>query len=138
MPEAPADPLRRLVEDYLRSCRARGLAPKTVGSAYAYPLRSVFLPWAARAGLDRLESIAPRALETLAAELLDPERVHGRGPLSRYTVHGYPLCGLSTSVYAGDVRKESQFQTGQRHPSPLGPRACPRSSTVLTSSVWNT
>ncbi len=89
VPEAPADPLRRLVEDYLRSCRARGLAPKTVDSAYAFPLRSVFLPWAARAGLDRLESITPRALETLAAELLDPERVQGRGPLSRYTVHGY-------------------------------------------------
>ena len=89
VPEAPADPLRRLVEDYLRSCRARGLAPKTVDSAYAFPFRSVFLPWAARAGLDRLESITPRALETLAAELLDPERVQGRGPLSRYTVHGY-------------------------------------------------
>jgi len=65
------------------------LASKTVASACAYPLRSVFLPWAARTGPDRLELVTPRTLEALAAELLDPERVQSRGPLSRYTVHSY-------------------------------------------------
>lgn len=65
MSELPSDPLWRLAEDCLRLCQARGLALKTVNSAYAYPLRSVLLPWTARAGHDRLESVAPRALEAL-------------------------------------------------------------------------
>ncbi len=47
------------------------------------------MPWAARTGPDRLESVTPRALEVLAAEPLDPERVQGRGPLTLYTVHSY-------------------------------------------------
>ncbi|MGH7692140.1 MAG: tyrosine-type recombinase/integrase [Candidatus Dormibacteria bacterium] len=89
VPQPVPDPLARLVEDYLRSCRARGLGPKTVDGAYGYPLRHVFLPWAAREGLDSVESITHRALEGLTAELLSPERSQGRGQLSRPTVHSY-------------------------------------------------
>ena len=122
---APSDPLRRLVADYLRSCRARGLAPKTVESAYAYPLRSVFLPWAARAGLDRLESVTPRALEALAAELLDPERAQGRGPRSRYTVHSY-LRAVNQCLRWGRQEGEPS-PTAPPPPSAPGPRTAPGS-----------
>ncbi len=87
-PPAP-DHLARLVEDYLRSCRARGLGPKTIDSAYGYPLRHVFLPWAKREGIEDIEGLTHRALEGFTAELLDPGRTQGRGPLSRPTVHSY-------------------------------------------------
>ncbi|MGA2872219.1 MAG: hypothetical protein ABSF27_01315, partial [Candidatus Dormibacteria bacterium] len=89
VPPPVPEPLARLVEDYLRSCRARGLGPKSVDSAYGYPLRHVFLPWAQREGVDSVEALTHRALEGLAAELLDPGRVQGRGQLSRPTVHSY-------------------------------------------------
>ena len=83
------DQLARLVEDYLRSCRARGLGPKTIDQAYGYSLRHVFLPWAAREGIDGVKGLTHRALEGLTAELLDPSRAQGRGALSRPTVHSY-------------------------------------------------
>ncbi|MHB8555296.1 MAG: tyrosine-type recombinase/integrase, partial [Candidatus Dormibacteria bacterium] len=88
MPAPPApSPLARCVEDYLTSCRARGLSPKTLENSYGYPLRHVFLPWAAREGLAAPSDISGRALEKLAAELLDEGG--RRGPLSRHSVHTY-------------------------------------------------
>ena len=91
MPRIPAppapSPLARCVEDYLTSCRARGLSPKTLENSYGYPLRHVFLPWAAREGLAAPYDISGRALEKLAAELL--EEGGRRGPLSRHSVHTY-------------------------------------------------
>jgi integrase len=124
VPGPAADPLARLVEDYLRACRARGLAPKTVESAYGYPLRHVFLPWSARAGLDRLEVITPRALEAFAAELLDPDRVQGRGQLSRYTVHGY-LRSVNQCLRWG--RQEGEpVPDRARAPLPSRPKSLPQ------------
>ena len=35
--------LEGLVEDYLASCRARGLSPKTIRDNYGYALKSVFV-----------------------------------------------------------------------------------------------
>ena len=71
MPRIPAlpasSPVARCVEDYLTSCRARGLSPKTLENSYGYPLRHVFLPWAAREGLAAPSDISGRALEKLAA-----------------------------------------------------------------------
>jgi hypothetical protein len=40
----PPSPLTELAADYLVSCEARGLMPKTL-KQYRYSLASVFLPW---------------------------------------------------------------------------------------------
>ncbi|MGH7641590.1 MAG: tyrosine-type recombinase/integrase [Candidatus Dormibacteria bacterium] len=79
--------LERSVEDYLTSCRARGLSLATLSNSYGFPLRHVFLPWAARESLATPSQVTGRSLERLAVELLD---VGGRrGPLSRHSVHTY-------------------------------------------------
>jgi integrase/recombinase XerD len=84
-PQAPA--IARRVEEYLDSCRARGLSPKTVKLAYGYPLRGSFLPWCVQQGLTEPGQFSTRLLERYAAELLE----HGgaRGPLSKDTVWTY-------------------------------------------------
>jgi integrase len=80
-------PLARSVEENLTSCKARGLSPKTVNQAYGWPLRSVFLPWDEEEGLRTPADVTPRALERLAANLL--ERPGRKGTLSRHSVHAY-------------------------------------------------
>lgn len=86
--QAAAPPaIARLVEDYLVSCRARGLSPKTVKFAYGYPLRGTFLPWCARAGVAATADLNTRLLERFSVELL--ETGGKRGALSRHTVWSY-------------------------------------------------
>jgi integrase/recombinase XerD len=78
--------IERCIEDYLTSCRARGLAPGTIVQL-TYSLRSVFLPWTIQQGLTEPAELTPRVLERMAADLL----TNGgrRGPLSRQTVRTY-------------------------------------------------
>jgi site-specific recombinase XerD len=80
-------PLSRLIDDFLATCRARGLSPRT-DIAYAYSLCNVLLPWCQREGITRVEELTGRALDRLSSELLG--RTSGRGkPLSRHSVHSY-------------------------------------------------
>src|SRR5215472_12845609 len=85
----PAKPttLEGLVEDYLASCRARGLSPKTIRDNYGYALKSMFLPWAAGEGITEPDQITNRVLDRFTAHLLE----HGgkRGPLSRHSVASF-------------------------------------------------
>ena len=76
------------MEDYLASCRARGLAPNTVDQAYAYPLRNVFLPWAEAAEIAEVSGLDRRALDRLSSGLLSEAGFRGH-PRSRHTVHSY-------------------------------------------------
>lgn len=85
-PTAPSA-LEQLVEDYLASCRARGLAPRTVSEAYGYPLRRVFLPFCAERGITAPNQITRRVLDALSSRLL--EEGGPRGKLSKFTVHSY-------------------------------------------------
>ena len=75
----PARPtaLEGLVEDYLASCRARGLSPKTIRDNYGYALKSVFLPWAATEGITEPEHISGRVLDRFTAHLLEHGGVPG-------------------------------------------------------------
>lgn len=84
-PHAPQ--VERRVTEYLDSCRARGLSPKTVKQSYGYPLLHVFVPWCARQGLTEPGELSTRFIERYSAELLE----HGgaRGPLSKETVCTY-------------------------------------------------
>ena len=80
--------LELLVEDYLASCRARGLAPSTINQAYRYSLVDVFLPWCARADVTTIAQLDQRALDRFTGDLLNRPGKHGK-PLSRFTVHHY-------------------------------------------------
>jgi integrase/recombinase XerD len=79
--------LETLVDDYLASCRARGIARRTVENNYGYSLRDVFLPWAARQGVTEIDQLDQWLLDRFTAELL--ERRGRSGELSRHTVHSY-------------------------------------------------
>ena len=76
------------MEDYLASCRARGLSPKTVDDSYGYPLRRILIPWADRAEISEVGQLDRRALDRLSTELLDKVGPAGR-PLSRHSIHAY-------------------------------------------------
>jgi site-specific recombinase XerD len=79
--------LDALVDDYLASCRARGLSRSTVQKNYGYSLREVFLPWAAKAGITEIDQLDQRLLDRFTADLLDSGGRHGQ--LSRHTAHSY-------------------------------------------------
>jgi integrase/recombinase XerD len=87
VPSPVAPPIALLVEDYLASCRARGLAPSTINQAYRYTLDDVFLPWCAENGVTEPAQLTQRVLDCFTSELLE----HGgrRGQLSRHTIHHY-------------------------------------------------
>src|SRR5215467_4437481 len=76
-----------LVDDYLASCRAKGLSPKTIKLAYGYPLKGVFVPWCGRVGVAAPAQLTTRLLERFSAELM--ETGGKRGELSRNTVWSY-------------------------------------------------
>ncbi|MGH7609619.1 MAG: tyrosine-type recombinase/integrase [Candidatus Dormibacteria bacterium] len=122
---AAATPLERSVEDYLTSCKARGLSPKTVNQSYGWPLRSVFLPWARETRLLAPADVSPRALEGLAADLLG--RPGRNGTLSRHSVHAYLR---SVNQWSRWARQEGE-EVPERATAPLPrlPRSLP---TVLT------
>lgn len=63
--------LETLVSDYLASCRAARLSPKTIRFSYGYPLTAVFLPWARRNGIEEIEQLTTRRLDRLSGELMD-------------------------------------------------------------------
>ena len=80
-------PLGRLVDDYLISCRAKGLSPRSQ-EQYAYALQSVFLPWCQEQGIQRIEDLDRRAFDRYTMALLDRRTRDGK-PLSKHSVHTY-------------------------------------------------
>src|SRR5438309_923698 len=86
-PPAPTA-LARLVDDYLMSCRARGLAPNTVQVSYGYPLRGVLLPWCADHGVTDLAQLDARQVDAFTVHLHDAGGRNG-GQLSKASVHAY-------------------------------------------------
>lgn len=87
LPQTTASPLDRLVEDYLSSCRARGLSPRT-DRQYAQSLCGVFLPWCADEGIARVDELDRRALDRFTSSLLARRNEAGQ-PLSKFSVHTY-------------------------------------------------
>jgi integrase len=85
---APSSRLQRLVDDYLMECRARGLAPATIHNSYGYPLRSIFLPWCARNGIETPEQLDARAINLFSVSLQEEggKRTHN---LSKFSIHAY-------------------------------------------------
>jgi integrase len=104
---SPSVGLERAVDDYLSSCRARGLSPRTM-TAYANPLLHVFLPWCAEQGIAEVGQLDQRALDRFTAHLLD---VGGaKGALSKFSVAAYVRPVRQLLVWA---RKEGEAVAGQ-------------------------
>jgi integrase len=83
-----ATPLQHLVDDYLTSCTARGLSPRSVDKDYGYALNAVFLPWCAGQEITHVSQLNGRILDRFTASLHDHRKKHGQ-PLSKYSVHTY-------------------------------------------------
>jgi integrase/recombinase XerD len=85
-PAAPTQ-LERLADDYLAACRAAGASPKTIRFGYGFPLKSVFLPWAADAGITEVSQLDNRVLDRFAVHLR--EEGGSRGELSEASIWTY-------------------------------------------------
>ena len=80
-------PLDRLVDDYLLSCHARGLVPKSLRQ-YKQSLCSVFLPWCATEGITDVAQLDRRTLDRFTNSLLMYRTASGK-ELSKHSVHSY-------------------------------------------------
>jgi len=77
-----------LVEDFLSSCRARGLSRSTVEQVYGYSLKCMFLPWCAGKNLYQVDQLNQRAVDAFTSHLLTMTTRRGK-PLSRSSSHIY-------------------------------------------------
>jgi integrase/recombinase XerD len=85
---ARPDPrIAQLVDDYLASCRAGGLSPKTINEGYGYPLRGIFLPFCADQHITEPSALSTKLLDRLTSHLLTEGGK--RGPLSKHSVDSY-------------------------------------------------
>jgi len=104
-------PLELLVEDYLASCEARGLSPRTLDNCYGYPLRVVFLGWCDESGIRDLADLDGRGLDRFTSSLYQ-RRPRGHA-ISKHTVHSYvrPVRQLLTwAAHVGeDVKAKPQL-----------------------------
>lgn len=140
VPKAPRDSLRlvpgpeqsdglpQLVEQYLASCRSRGLSPKTVEDVYGATLRRIFLPWCEAQQLQDPHELTPVALESLAGTLAQRTRPNG-SPVTSTTVRTYMksiqqfLAWLQKQrgVYQVDSRSVIMPRQRRRHREVLTP-----------------
>jgi len=88
LPRQTATPLEALAADYLMSCRARGLSPRTLDNCYAPALERVFLPWCAQEQITDVGQLDRKALDMFTATLLSRTGRFGT-QLSKNTVHSY-------------------------------------------------
>ena len=88
LPNHSPSPLELLVNEYLMSCRARGLSPRTVENCYSPALERVFLPWCSEEGITEVSQLDRRAFDRYTAGLLTTTGRYGK-TLSKHTVHSY-------------------------------------------------
>ena len=90
-------PLENLVNDYLCSGRARGLAPKS-DKQYTYALCSVFLPWCEREGIDRIDHLDRHALDRFTASLFEPSKIRWGIVVEALGSHIPPPCAAHADL----------------------------------------
>ena len=131
-PEAPSA-LRRLSDDFLAHCRAKGLSPKTWRDAYRYALDEVFLPWCAEQGITEPAQLSTRVVERFTTHLL--EDGGRRGPLSKASVGSY---SRSVRAFLGWAEEEGSLPSGSRSPPSSRRAGCSTSSAVRRYRPWRT
>jgi site-specific recombinase XerD len=80
--------LETLVNDYLASCRARGLSRATIEHAYSFSLKEIFLPWCRTAEITDVGQLTQRVLDGFTSHLYDSGGRTGVR-LSPHTSHTY-------------------------------------------------
>lgn len=80
--------LERLVDDFLNSCRARGLSPATISRGYGHQLHRVVLPWCSANGITAVSQLDRRSLDRFTASLYEKEGRPGK-KLSTVSIHTY-------------------------------------------------
>ena len=127
----PGTPLAALMDDYLASCRARGLSPKTIRDNYGYALKHVFLPWANEAGITEPAQVTNRVLDRFTSHLLE----HGgkRGPLSRQSAAGFVEL---VNWWLRWLTKEGELAAATRAQVPAGRSESSTSSAATRFSRW--
>jgi integrase/recombinase XerD len=105
------------VDDYLSSCRGRGLSPKTVTFSYGYPLRDVFLPWCAREGVTDPGQLSSRILDRFTSELL--EKGGKDGALSKNSVITY---ARTVNLFLRWATAEGEVAQGVKAQQPKAPK----------------
>ena len=88
LPMAKSTGLEVLVDDYLTTCRARGLSPRTVENCYAPALQRIFLPWCSEETIGDIAQLDRKTLDRFTATLLNKTGRYGK-QLSRHTVYSY-------------------------------------------------
>jgi len=106
--QTTSTPLVRLVEDFLASCRARGLSPATLKRGYVLHLERVFLPWCAQNGITSVEQLDQRTIDRFSSKLLGDGG--DKGQLSRFSVHTYVR---TVGQFLSWCRKEGEAATGK-------------------------
>jgi integrase len=87
LPQEQSTPLSRLIDDYLSTCRARGLSPRTE-EQYGYALRVVLLGWCATQDITALDQLDRRAFDRFTSFLLEKRNRYGK-PVSKHSVHSF-------------------------------------------------
>ncbi|MHB8312459.1 MAG: tyrosine-type recombinase/integrase [Candidatus Dormibacteria bacterium] len=77
-----------LVDEYLGSCRARGLSVRTLENAYGFALNRIFLPWCSSEGVATTDDLSQATLDRFTTDLLSRQSERGR-PLAKASVHSY-------------------------------------------------
>ena len=111
--------LGTLVEDYLSSCRARGLSPATIKNSYAFALRGMFLPWCDEEGIQSIAELDARALDRFVSSLYSYKTRRGM-TLSKFSVRSYVLPVRLFLTWAGREgepvdAKPQMPKVGKRH-----------------------
>jgi site-specific recombinase XerD len=118
VPHATRSAMRDLADDYLNHCRARSVSPRT-DQQYGYALHTVFLPWCAEQGIERIEDFDRRAADRYSASLLNHRKANGQ-PLSKYSVATWTRPVRQMLAWA---KAEGELVAGQpqlpRRPKPI-------------------
>src|SRR5918911_3310033 len=115
-PAAPTQ-LERLADDYLAACRAAGASPKTVRFSYGFPIKEVFLPWAAEHGIGEPAQLDNRVLDRFAVQLRDQGGKRGR--LSEHSIWTYMK---AVNRFVRWLREEGEQVQAERRKLPKLPK----------------
>lgn len=95
------------IEDFLASCRARGLSRRTVLDAYGSPLKRYFVPWCEAQKIRSPSEITQAVVDRFSVNL--QENGGSKGKLSRASINSYMKAVdqfLSWAAKEGEIPKD--------------------------------
>ncbi len=111
-------PLERLVEDFLHSCRARGLSLATLTRGYGHALNRVFLPWCQREGITTINELDQRTVDRFTSWLHVKSGIADR-KLTPVSIHTF---SRTVGQFLSWCREEGETVAGEPQLPRLGRR----------------